>query len=230
MAVVLSIVQNPASSTVIADALAPTGSGNTGADIGQVANGSYTPLVGPQAANGGSKDLYLRHNAVADPVTDVEFYLSSFGGTYGGPSSSTPVDDYNEVIAQGFADNGGTPNNADGLSSGLHMDMSYSVTTGSQFSPARETTGQVRVFGKVVALQQFGIQTNPIVMHRDAAFFFDGVSNSPPVNPIDGVIGKSDDQVLGNRAMLRLRYYLKSSASVGGIIQFSFVTLFSYTS
>lgn len=230
MAVVLSIVPSPGSSTTMSDALAPTGSGNLGADIGQVANGSYTPLVGNQSANQGSKDLYLRHNAVDDPITDIEFYLSAYSGVYGGPSTSTPASDYATVISAGFQDGGGTPNNADGLSSGLHMDMSYSVTTGSQFSPARESTGQVRVFGKVYNLIQVGTQTNPIGLHKDACFYYDGVSNSPPISAQDGVIGKDGDTVRGNRAQVRLRYYLPASAAVGGLIQWSFITLFSYTS
>lgn len=230
MAVVLQIVPTPSSTTVIADALAPTGSGNTGADIGQVANGSYTPLIGSQAANGGSKDLFLRHNAAADPITDVEFYIAPYTGIYGGPISSNPVLDYNRILEQGAADAGGTGNNADGLSSGLHMDMSYSVSQGSQFSPAREGTGQKRVFGKLTNLVIVGTQANPILMHRDAAFYFDGVSFSAPGLPLDGVIGKETDTVLGNRGMIRLRYYLPASASVGGLLQWSFITLFAYTS
>lgn len=230
MAVQLVIVPTPASNTVISDALSPTGSGNTGADIGQVANGSYTPLVGNQSANQGSKDLYLRHNAVVDPITDIEFYIAPYTGIYGGPPTSTPTADYGTVISQGAADNGGTPNNADGLSSGLHMDMSFSVSTASQFSPAREFTGQKRVFGKTYNLVQVGTQTNPIGMHKDAAFYFDGLSNSAPGIPLDGVIGKEDDTIRGNRGMIRLRYYLPSSAAVGGLLQWSFITLFSYTS
>jgi len=228
MAVVISVVPSPGSSTNMSDALAPTGSGNIGADIGQVANGGYTPLVGNQSANQGSKDLYLRHNSVDDPITDVEFYLAPYTGVYGGPKS--PAIDYAEVISAGFSDGGGTPNNTDGLSSGLHIDMSYSVTTGSQFAPARESTGQVRVFGKIYNSNQVGIQTNPIGLHKDACFYYDGVSNSAPINALDGVIGKEGDTVRGNRAHLRLRYYLPLSASVNGLIQWSFVTLFSYTS
>ena len=227
MAVVLSIVPTAASNTNVADALAPALSNQYGADLGQVANGSYTPLVGNQAANAGCKELYLKHNAQHDPITDVVFYIGPFTGIYGGPQS--PNSDYNQIIAQGAQDAGGTANNADGLSSGLQMDMSFNVSVASQFAPAREFTGQKRIFGKTYSLVQVGTQTYPILMHRDAAFYFDGLSNSPPLSPADGVIGKSDDTIRGNTALVRLRYYLPSSAAVGGLLQWSFITLFSYT-
>jgi|GEM_PF-2483120 len=203
--------------------------GDTGADLGQASNGSYAPLSGAQADNGGSKDLYLSHDATVDPITNIAFYLSEFSGTYGGPASSSPSADLATLFTQGEDDAGGAANNSDGLSSGLHMDMSYSVSTPSQFDPARVSTGQKRIFGKTISLVQYGTQTHPITMHEDAAFYWNGSTKVAPSAPEAGKVGKSDDTVLGNRAQIRLRYCLPTTASIGGIIQWGFTTIFSYT-
>ena len=224
--VTLKITATPSASTDIADGLA---GGDSGADLGQASNGSYSPLVGAQGDNGGSKDLYLQHDATVDPITNVAFYLSQFTGTYGGPASGSPSADLNTLLQQGIDDAGGNANNADGLSSGLHMDMSYNVSTANQFAPARESTGQKRIFGKTYAALQLGIQANPITMHEDAAFYWNGSIKAAPSAPEAGKVGKSSDTVLGNRAQIRLRYYLPTSASIGGILQWAWTTIFSYT-
>lgn len=236
-AVILSISPTAAATTNpltgnkdIADVLS---GGDTGFDLGQASNGVYAPLSGPQSENGGSKDLYFSHNADVDPITNVGFYLAEFTGTYGGPG--TISDDYNAFISEGQQDNGSTANNADGLSAGLHMDMAWQIGSSSaedkagQFSPARVTTGQKRIFGKSIALVQYGIQEHPIGLHEDACFYWDGSTSSDASAPVAGKIGKSTDTVLGNRARIRLRYMLRTAASIGGILQANFVTLFSYT-
>lgn len=224
--VTLKITSSPSATSDIADALS---GGDTGADLGQATNGSYAPLVGAQAANGGAKSLILRHDATVDPITNVAFYLAEFSGTYGGPGSSSPSADLTTLFGQGSSDAGGYANNSDGLSSGLHMDMSYAVATASQFAPARESTGQKRIFGKTYALVTVGTQNDPISLHEDAAFYWNGSIKVAPSAPEAGKVGKSSDQVLGNRAEVRLRYCLPSSAAIGGIIQWNFVCLFSYT-
>lgn len=225
--VTLKITSSPSATTDIADALS---GGDTGADLGQASTGSYAPLVGAQGSNAGAKALFLRHDALTDPVTNVAFYVSEFTGTYGGPPGESPASDLTTLLQQGTQDAGGYANNSDGLSSGLHIDMSYSVSTANQFAPARESTDQKRIFGKTYNLVQRGTQNNPISLHPDAAFYWNGSAKVAPSAPVEGKIGKSDDAVLGNRAEVRLRYCLPSTASIGGILQWSFVTLFSYTS
>ena len=224
--VTLRIGSTAAASGDIADGLS---GGDTGADLGQASNGSYAPLSGAQSGNGGSKDLYLSHDATVDPITNISFYLGEFSGTYGGPASSSPSADLATLLQQGEDDAGGLANNSDGLSSGLHMDMSYSVSTPNQFAPARVSTGQKRIFGKTISLVQYGTQTNPIAMHEDACFYWDGSTKNAPSAPEAGKVGKSSDTVLGNRAQIRLRYHLPTTASIGGIIQWAFTTVFSYT-
>lgn len=224
--VTLTIAPTVQASADIADVLS---GGDTGFDLGQASNGSYAPLVGAQADNGGSKDLYFAHDATVDPITNVAFYLAEYSGTYGGPASSSASDDYNTLIDEGEADNGSNANNADGQSAGLHMDMSWNVSQANQFSPARVSTGQKRIFGKTISLVRYGLQANPITLHPDAAFYWDGTTSSAASAPEAGKIGKSSDTVLGNRARIRLRYMLRTSATIGGIIQANFVSLFSYT-
>lgn len=224
--VTLKIGAVPAAASDIADGLS---GGDSGADLGQASNGSYSPLSGAQADNGGSKDLYFAHDATVDPITNVGFYLAQFTGTYGGPASGSPSADLNTMLQQGIDDAGGTKNNIDGLSSGLHIDMSYNVATASQFLPSRESAGQKRIFGKSYSGIQKGVQASPITLHQDAAFYWNGSTKGEPSAAEAGKIGKSNDTVLGNRAQIRLRYYLPTSASIGGILQWAFVSLFSYT-
>jgi hypothetical protein len=224
--VTLTISSTPAAPDNIADALS---GGSFGADLTQAANGSYAPLVGEQGSNAGAKSLFLKHDSDVDPITNVSFYIAPFTGTYGGPPSGSPTTDFEDLRDQGRDDAGGYATNSDGLSSGLHMDMSYSVSSTNQFAPARETTGQKRIFGKTYNLVQMGVQNNPISLHPDAAFYYNNLTKVEPSAPEEGKIGKSSDAVLGNRAEVRLRYCLPSTAAIGGILQWSFVTLFSYT-
>lgn len=109
------------------------------------------------------------------------------------------------------------------------MDMSYSVSQANQFAPARESSGQKRIFGKSYAMVQVGVQSSPISLHPDSTFYWDGAVKNAPSAPVSGKIGKQSDTVLGNMAQIRLRYCLPQTASIGGILQVNFVTLFSYT-
>lgn len=209
----------------IADALS---GGSTGADLGQATNQSYAPLSGAQADNGGAKLLYIRSDAQYDPITNVGFYLSAYTGTYGGPSTSSPAADLAEVLATGAADNGGTANNTDGLSGGLHIDMSYSISQAGQFAPSRDGV-QKRVFGKSYSGQQLGISGHEITLHPDACFYLSGNNKQTPSAPVAGKIGVNGDQTLGDQALVRLRYYMPQSSTTGGTVQFNFVTIYSYT-
>jgi hypothetical protein len=76
---------------------------------------------------------------------------------------------------------------------------------------------------------QVGTLAHPITMHEDAAFYWNGSAKIAPSAPEAGKVGKSDDTVLGNRAQIRLRYNLPSTASIGGIIQWAWTCVFAYT-
>ena len=222
MAVLLTISETVAGSD-LSDSLA---GGSTGLDLGQVTNGQYAPLT-LQSANTGHQDIFIRHNAVIDPITDVAFYLATYSGTYGGAASAAT--DLTTIGAYGAADTGTTANNSDGLSRGLHIDMAWNVSTTSQFAYARESTGQKRIFGKSYSGKDGLSQVNSFALHTDACSYWNGTSEVAATTPVTGKIGKSTDTVLGNRAHLKMRGYLHSAAVDGGILQWDTVVNFAYT-
>lgn len=200
--------------------------GSSGSDLGQVTNGSYAPVIS-QAANTGWRDWYIRHDAVVDPITNVKFYLAQFSGTYGGANSAAA--DFTTVGNYGAADGGATTNNTDGLSRGLHMDMSWDVTSATAFAYSREGTGQKRIFGKSYSGKDGLSLANSFDMHVDAASYWNGSSEVDATTPVTGSIGKSSDTVLGNRGHIKRRFYLNSAATEGGVLQFDAVISYSFT-
>jgi len=222
MAVVLTISETVTGSNV-SDSLA---GGSTGLDFGQVTNGQFAPLIS-QAANTGHQDIFIRHDAVVDPITDVKFYISQFSGVYGGANSAAT--DFTTLSNYGAADAGANANNADGLSRGLHIDMDWQVSTANQFSYSREATGQKRIFGKTYTGKDGLSLANAFDMHVDAASYWNGSSEIDATTPVTGKIGKSSDTVLGNRGHIRARTYLHTAAVDGGILQFDVVASYAYT-
>lgn len=206
-----------------ADAL--TG-GSTGLDYGQVTNGSYAPLIS-QSANTGWQDLYLRHDAVVDPITDVGLYIAVYSGSYGGPNSAAA--DLTTLAGYGAADTGANKNNADGLSRGLHLDMDWQVGSASAFDYSREASGQKRIFGKSYSGNTGLSAVLAFTLHADAASYYNGTTEVDATTPVAGKIGKSSDTVLGNRGHFLSRLYLHSGAADGGVLQWDNVVKFSYT-
>lgn len=223
MAVTLIISETIAGSAV-SDALA---GGSTGLDLGQVTNGQYAPLT-LQSANTGHQDIFLRHDAVTDPITDVKLYLAQYTGVYGG--ANTAAADFTTVGAYGAADAGATANNGDGLSRGCHIDMDWQVATASQFGYSREATGQKRIFGKSYTGNTGLSLALAFDMHVDAASYWNGSVESDASAPVTGKVGKSTDTVLGNRGHIRNRFYLHTGEINGGVIQYDTVVSFAYTS
>lgn len=223
MAVVLTVSETITGSDV-ADVLA---GGSTGLDLGQVASGQYTPMVS-QVANTGRQDLFISHDAVTDPITDFKIYIAPYSGVYGGANS--PSADFAALSAYGAADTGSTANNSDGLSQGLHMDMSWDVIVANQFSPSREATGQKRIFGKNYSGKTGLSLADAFNLHADACSYYNGTSEVAASAPVAGSIGISTDSVRGNRAHIRLRAYLNTAASEGGYLQYDHVFAYSYTS
>ncbi len=201
--------------------------GSSGSDLGQVTNGSYAPVVS-QAANTGWRDWYIRHDAVTDPITNVKFYLAQFSGTYGGANSASA--DFTTVGNYGSSDTGATANNNDGNSRGLHMDMSWDVTSATAFAYSREATGQKRIFGKDYSGLDGLSLGDAFDMHVDAASYWNGSSEVDATTPQTGKIGKSTDTVLGNRGHIKRRFYLHSSATEGGVLQYDAIISYSFTS
>jgi hypothetical protein len=219
MAVILTVSETVTGGNV-SDTLA---GGSTGLDLGQVTNGQYAPLT-LQSANTGHQDIFIRHDAVVDPVTDFKVYLSTFSGTYGGANSAGA--DFTTIGAYGAADSGATANNSDGLSRGIRVDMSWDVATASQFAFTRETTGQMRIFGKDYSGKDGLSLPQAHDLHVDACSYWNGSSEVDASSPVTGKIGKASDTVLGNRAHIRMRGYLHTAAVDGGILQWD--TVFSY--
>lgn len=220
---VLLTVSETVTGAEVSDSLA---GGSTGLDLGQVTNGAYSPIIS-QAANTGMQEVFIRHDAVVDPITNVKFYASTFSGTYGGANSAAA--DFSSLGAYGAADSGATKNNNDGLSRGLHIDMDWQVSTTNAFDYSREASGQKRIFGKSYSGNTGLSQLLGFDMHADAASYWNGSSEIDATTPVTGKIGKSSDTVLGNRCHFKKRFYLHSAAIDGGILQYNFTISFSFT-
>jgi hypothetical protein len=223
MAVTL-IVSETVTGSEVADVLA---GGSTGLDFGQVVSGAYAP-VSDQTNNIGHQDIYMRHDAVTDPITDVKTYIAQYSGTYGG--ADTAANDYTTIIGYGAADSGATKNNNDGDSRGIHIDMDWQVSTANQFDYSREATGQKRIYGKDYSGLDGSDLANAFPLHADAASYWNGSSEIDATTPVTGKIGISSDTVLGNRGHIKARWYLHTGATDGGICQYDIVVAFSYTS
>lgn len=203
--------------------------GSTGLSDGQVIAGSYTPVLN-QASNTGRLDIYLRGTNVVDPLQDVTLFIDTYTGVYGGANSAAA--DYATISALGAADTGTTNNNTDfggGLSRGLHVDMSWNVPDVNQFAYARESSGQMRIFGKNYAGKDGVALASGFVLHQDAMSYWNGTTELDASAPVAGKIGISSDTVLGNRGHFRSRFYLHQTAADGGFIQWDRVFAFSYS-
>jgi hypothetical protein len=230
MAVILTVSETLGGAEV-ADSLAGAG---TGVDLGQVVNGQYSPII-DQTLNTGAQVLYLRHNAVVDPITNLKIYLDSYsrtGFTYGG--ASTASGDYNSLKAEGSASDvtAAAKNNSNGLAGGIWMEQQYDVATSNQFDIATARGGDpgtkyVQIFGK--SAQGIDEATAYGVIKEACLYTPDNLAENAPSAPVDGKIGISTDNVLGNRAKLRFRIYLREAFADGGIFQAALIARFSYT-
>jgi hypothetical protein len=230
MAVILTVSETLGGAEV-ADSLAGAG---TGVDLGQCVNGQYSPIV-DQTLNTGAQVLYLRHNAVVDPITNLKIYLDSYsrtGFTYGG--AATAASDYNSLKAEGSASDvtAAAKNNSNGLAGGIWMEQQYDVASSNQFDIATArgvdpATKYVQIFGK--SAQGIDEATAYGVIKEACLYTPDNLAENAPSAPVDGKIGISTDTVLGNRAKLRFRIYLREAFADGGIFQAALIARFSYT-
>lgn len=216
------VISETLGGAALSDSLA---GGGTGLDLGSVQNGSYSPVT-DKSSNTGHQDLFIRHDAVTDPITNVKFYIGQFGlltsFTYGG--QRTAAGDYTDIKAMGSA-SGSNKSNADGLSSGIWIDMRYNASTAQQFDVG-SFASQVKIFGK----SNLGIDlASAYDLHVDALVHNNAGSEVDATTPVTGKIGKSGDTVLGNVAHLRMRVYTAQTFAEGGLYQLEFVTSYSYT-
>jgi len=88
MAVLLTVSETLNGTAFNDDLEGPDG---IGIDLGSCINGQYAPIIS-QPANTGHKNVFIRHDAVVDPITDVKTFLQQFGVgtgfTYGGANSA----------------------------------------------------------------------------------------------------------------------------------------------
>jgi hypothetical protein len=191
--------------------------GGTGIDFGVVSNGGFTPR----------QDIYISSNAVDNPITDLKFYIAPYtSAPYGG--ARTAAADFQRIADYGAANAGATADNSDGLSSGIHMDMSWDAS--GNFQPTRAATGQLVVFGKTVNGKNGLSLATAFDCHVDAMSYFDGTTEVDATGPVQGEIGVETDAVRGNRAHIKISFYLPSNATEGGTAQIEFVIGFAYTS
>jgi len=211
------------------DALA---GGSIGIDWGQVTNGSYCPLI-LQSANTGYQSVWIRHDATIDPITSLRTFAQAYTGTYGGANDAAT--DFNTLKSEGFASSSANANNADGLYSGFVVEMDWDVTTPNQFAPSRIGSGggagnDVYIYGDGVGSSTDGIDLSSAFTCLSQAMVWNNAATpTAPSAPVDGSVGKSGDTALGDNCFLHYRWFLRTAASSGGILQHDVVYAYSYT-
>ena len=233
MAVIVTISETSGGAAV-ADALS---GGGTGWDIGAVVNGGFTGLVAPLSANTGSNDLYISHDAVTDPLTNLSVYLEQYSQAYGGVA--TAASDFARLQTLGEA-TGSNKNNSDGLSQGFWIDMDWDALIPNQFDyanfgPVADTIvtggggGVVRVMRRTDGgnITDHGSELSNRITVLASAMFTDPAGT--PSGPLDGTIGISADAVLGDRCKIKHRLYLEEAETTSGIIQWDETFAFTYT-
>ncbi len=234
---VLLTVSETWNGSAYADGLA---GGGTGIDLLSCINGQYSPITS-QVGNTGYKSVFIRHDGV-DPITNVKTYLQQYGTgtgfTYGGAHSAAL--DFAKVLNMGTADTmgAGVANNSDGLGNGLHIEMDYDVSTANQFLGSRVGTF-VRIYG------DNGGAASGEGRNLATAFTMidDAMANAQntgtliaPTGAVDGTIGPDfatdavEAALYGDRANPRLRFYMRTDETEGGILQAEWVIAYSFTS
>lgn len=219
MAVLLTISKTLGGAAV-ADTL---NGGGTGLDLGSVVNGEYTPIIN-KAANTGWQSLYIRHDATIDPITNVGTFIAEYSQAYGG--ADTSANDYTTMITKGTA-SGNSANNADGLSSGLRVEMDADLGLTLGASAFLGSRAQVKIYGDN-GTDGISLAT-AFIIHQDAMIRNNAGTPVDATTPIAGVIGKAADAVRGDTAFLKLRGYLETGAPNGGFVQFDYVVKYSFT-
>ena len=194
--------------------------GGSGVDLGTVSNGAYTPLT-DQSLNQGQEDLYISHDGTNE-ITDVKTYIAQYSGVYGG--DDTAANDYSNIVSFGNT-SGNSKNNNDGASAGLWIDMDRDASDANNFDQAN-FPAIVKIYGDN---NTDGIDLASAFTVGTTAMARDNGGEDDPTAPVAGEIGPSGNQVLGEAAHVKLRFYLKTSETQGGAMQFDWVIVFSAT-
>lgn len=202
-----------------ADSLA---GGGSGIDLGSVVNGEYTPII-LKSNNTGWQNIFVRHDAVTDPITNVKTFIGAYSQAYGGAISAPG--DFTTLQTKG-AGSSTSANNADGLGAGLRVEMDSDLGNTLGASAFDATRAQCKIYGA----GGLGVSlATGYTMHADAAVFNSGGSAIDATGPVAGKIGKAGDTVLGDNGLLKTRYYLESAATNGGIIQWDWIVAYAFT-
>jgi hypothetical protein len=225
---VLLTVSETINGTAYNDALQ---GGGTGIDLGSCINGQYAPII-TQSANTGHQDIFVRHNATIDPITDLKSFIQTYGVgtgfTYGGADSA--ANDFTTVLDQGDASASAVPNNNDGLAGGVHIEMDWQVSTVNQFAAAR-IGSQHRIYGANggAASGEGRNLASAFTAHIDGMSYNNAGTEVDATTPVAGKVGKTGDTVLGDRFHAKMRYFLRTDEVDGGFLQWEWVLAYSYT-
>jgi len=217
--------------------------GGSGVDLGVVTNNSYAPRIS-KAANTGRLDLFIRHDGAAK-IADLGFFMQEFGVgtgfTYGG--ADTAADDFTNMKSLGNA-SGDSKNNANGLSGGLWIDMNANVAELNQFDfvtngfdsvgGSKGGDDTVRKFGDSVVdgtdiNNVFPMSDKAAVIASDQGNGGSAGNGFIPNAPVEGEIGPSGDIALGDNGHVKLRVYLPTALNKGGLHQFEWVSVYSFS-
>lgn len=192
-----------------------------GLDLGSVQNNSYAPLV-DKSLNTGAQNLFVRHDATVDPITNCKWYLQAYGTTvswpYGG--ARTPALDIAALKALGDA-SGTSKNNADGLSGGIWLDQKWDASSVQQFDAG---VSEVSIFTTALG---FSLATAIGIVKE--SMVYDNTGETAATTPVDGVIGKNNDTVHGDNSHQKERIFIPSAYAEGGYYQFEQVLAYSFT-
>ena len=219
----------------IADALS---GGGTGTDLGQVTNGSFSPITPPAVNNQGRQDWFIRTDATVDQITDTKIFMQEYGvGTgfsYGGPAARSAAIDFTSLKNLANA-SGGDKTNSDDLSGGLWMEQEVitMISETNQFDQAGRSTF-VKIFGDgltdgVDLASAFVFNAASMVIDTDQASGGNGSAGFIPTAPVAGEIGINGDTALGDNCHIGLRIYTPGSFSEGGIFMVEGVIAFTFT-
>lgn len=219
----------------IADALS---AGGTGTDLGQVTNGSFSPVTPPASNNQGRQDWFIRHDAVVDEITDAKIFMQEYGVgtgfTYGGPGTRSAAAD-NTALKNLANASGGDKTNSDSLSGGLWMEQEVitMISETNQFDQAGRPTF-VKIFGDgltdgIDLSSAFVFNAAAMVIDSDQASGGDATDGYIPTAPVAGEVGINGDTAKGDNCHIGLRIYTPSSFSDGGIFQVELVIAYTFT-
>lgn len=223
--VVSLIVSNTLDGAQVNDGLL---GGGTGLDYGVVGSGTYAPLIN-KTANTGRKDMFISHDAVTDPITQLSTHIQQFGldtgFAYGGAQSAAT--DIADILALGLA-SGVSRNNADALSGGVWIDMDADVSDALQFDRGSRPT-LARAYGENPGGGVEGSSlATAFAIAADAMVYNDGGETLASA-PTAGTVGKAGDTVNGDSAHTRTRVYIPSSFVKSGFFQFETIYNYAFT-